>query len=256
MHPPFRTIATLLTIFALVSTASAQWGTVSGRVMFSGKPPVPKPLEIKKDKDFCGKHKLVDERLIVGPTGGLKNAIVMWDGPAPAKLHPSYAANAKIPVKLDNLKCRYEPHVVLLQCNQDLIIGNPDPIGHSVKIEGFAIAPISVIIPAAASKKAKFAAPERLPIEATCAIHTWMTARVVIKDHPYMAVTDAAGNFTIPNLPAGPVTLQFWHEEAGYLDTVTIGRKAQEWKKGRAALNVPDGETLQLGDVDVTGSFD
>lgn len=253
-----RTRVVLIAFLLLVisSIASAQWGSISGRVVFGGKPPVPKPLKVDKDKDFCGKHKLVDERMIVGATGGLKNVVVTWHGAAPAKVHPMYAANAKVPVKLDNLKCRYEPHVVLLQCNQDLIIGNPDPIGHSVKIEGFAIAPISVIVPAAAKKTAKFPVPERLPAAATCAIHPWMKALVVIKDHPYMAVTDAAGDFTISNLPAGKVTLQFWHEEAGYLDSVTIGGKAEDWKKGRAGFTIPDGGALQLGAIDVAGSFD
>ena len=34
-------------------------------------------------------------------------------------------------------------------------------------------------------------------------------------DHPYFALTDDQGRFTIPNLPAGSYTLKAWHEEAG-----------------------------------------
>ena len=35
-------------------------------------------------------------------------------------------------------------------------------------------------------------------------------------DHPYSAVTDAAGNFTIPNAPVGAWRLVVWHEAVGF----------------------------------------
>src|SRR5262249_7279902 len=49
-------------------------------------------------------------------------------------------------------------------------------------------------------------------------IHPWVNGYVWAFDHPYFAVTDAKGNFTIPDAPAGTGRLVVWHEKVGYLD--------------------------------------
>ena len=36
-----------------------------------------------------------------------------------------------------------------------------------------------------------------------CNVHAWMNAYVGVLEHPYFAVTDASGRFSIPQLPAG-----------------------------------------------------
>lgn len=43
-------------------------------------------------------------------------------------------------------------------------------------------------------------------------IHPWMQAWVGVMEHPFFAVTDAAGRFEIKGLPAGAYTLEVWHE--------------------------------------------
>lgn len=45
-----------------------------------------------------------------------------------------------------------------------------------------------------------------------CKVHPEMIAFVVAVDTPYFAVTDAEGNYTIPDLPAGTYTVSVWHE--------------------------------------------
>ena len=44
--------------------------------------------------------------------------------------------------------------------------------------------------------------------------HTWMNGWIYVFDHPYYAVTDEAGTFTIKDVPAGEHTLELWHEPA------------------------------------------
>src|SRR5207302_5822152 len=58
-----------------------------------------------------------------------------------------------------------------------------------------------------------------------CDVHSWMTGYVGVLSHPYFAVTDATGAFTIANVPAGKQTVQVWHEQYGAL-TQTVDVKA------------------------------
>ena len=47
-------------------------------------------------------------------------------------------------------------------------------------------------------------------------IYPWMKGYARAFDHPYFAVTDAAGKFSIANAPAGTWRLVAWHEAVGY----------------------------------------
>jgi hypothetical protein len=42
-----------------------------------------------------------------------------------------------------------------------------------------------------------------------------MLGFIHVFDHPYFAVTDDKGVFSISNVPAGTYTLKAWHEDAG-----------------------------------------
>ena len=42
-----------------------------------------------------------------------------------------------------------------------------------------------------------------------------MTAFVGVVTHPYFAVTDRHGEFSIRNIPPGTYTLKTWHEQFG-----------------------------------------
>lgn len=45
-----------------------------------------------------------------------------------------------------------------------------------------------------------------------CNVHPEMEAYVVVLTNPYFAITDAEGNFTIQDVPAGTYTLKTWNE--------------------------------------------
>jgi len=44
-----------------------------------------------------------------------------------------------------------------------------------------------------------------------CDIHSYMYATILVFDHPYFAVPDEDGNFTLPNVPEGRYTLAYWY---------------------------------------------
>ena len=53
-----------------------------------------------------------------------------------------------------------------------------------------------------------------------------MTAYVGVLEHPFFAVTDGAGRFSIPKLPPGSYTLEVWHETLGtQTQQVTVAAK-------------------------------
>jgi hypothetical protein len=47
-----------------------------------------------------------------------------------------------------------------------------------------------------------------------CDVHPWMFSYVTVVDHPYFAVTDKDGNFSIKNVPAGKYTITALHRKA------------------------------------------
>jgi hypothetical protein len=69
-----------------------------------------------------------------------------------------------------------------------------------------------------------------------------MSGWLLIKDHPYMAVSDANGKLQIKNLPVGRWTIQFWHEKAGYVSDVSKAGQATEWPRGRLEVEIKSGD--------------
>lgn len=252
------TILTAVVLGLFASQAHAQWGTLSGQFVYDGKAPTPKPAVINKDVAVCGKHNLVNEDLVVNPeNGGIANvAIYLYvaRGKKAPTAHPDYAKTATEEVTLDNTNCRFEPHVVTLRTTQTLLIGNQDTVGHNTKIDALKNIPINPILPAKGVIKQKFPKEERLPVLVSCSIHPWMNARVVIRESPYMAVTDKDGKFEIKNLPVGEHTFQVWQEAAGYISAVSIDGKATKWAKGRFKYTVNDGDN-DMGVIKVSPSL-
>lgn len=246
-------LAVLLAATFGISTAQAQWGDLSGRLVYDGPVPSRPAIRVTKDVEFCGKHDLKQENLVVNPeNGGLANVVVALYSRTPVKAHSSYEESADKEVHLDNTNCRFEPRVVLLRTSQTLVIGNDDPIGHNTKIDTVINPPINPIVPANGELKVKFTQEERFPIPVSCSIHPWMSAKMIVKDHPYMAVTDKDGKFTIKNAPAGKeVMFQAWHEESGYVSDVSVDGKAQSWRRGIFTKTLSEGQN-EMGEIKVS----
>src|SRR5262249_4421621 len=54
------------------------------------------------------------------------------------------------------------------------------------------------------------------PISVQCDIHPWMKAYIRVFNHPYFAVTDEDGKFTIKDAPAGEWRIVVWQEKSGW----------------------------------------
>jgi plastocyanin len=52
-------------------------------------------------------------------------------------------------------------------------------------------------------------------VKVYCHIHSQMTATILVLDHPYFAVPELDGSFSLPNVPSGRYTIVGWHERVG-----------------------------------------
>jgi hypothetical protein len=230
----------------IVGAARAdEWGSIKGRFVFGGDAPAAAELKADKDTEVCGKHKLLAEELVVGADKGVAN-VVVFVRDKDVKVNPELKATA--PVVLDNSSCRFEPHVVFVQTDQQLVIKNSDTIGHNSNIATIKNPPANPVIPGGGETTVTFKADEAVPAQVTCNIHPWMKAWLVVRPNPYAAVSKADGSFEIKGVPAGEVELQFWHEKAGYVGEMTIGGKAEKASKGRKKVAVTAAGT-DLGDI-------
>ena len=247
---------TLLLAMAVVLLAhplSAQeWGDLTITFVYGAPAPDPVPLEITADHEHCGRFNVVDESLTVNPENrGVANVFVWLSlrrGETAPDAHPSYAETADDKVLLDNEECRFAPHALVLRTSQTLVVSNSDPIGHNCRIDTFANPPINYTVPAHGQFEHRFERPERLPSRVSCSIHPWMSGWLLIKDNPYMAVSDEDGKLLVRNLPVGKWTFQVWHQRAGFVDRVTVDGAETTWTRGRLEVDVQAGEN-DLGEV-------
>ncbi|UUO06213.1 hypothetical protein M4951_23010 [Blastopirellula sp. J2-11] len=246
------TSALLLTLLFSNLASAEGWGTIKGKFIVNGATPDPAVLEVEKDKAVCGLKPIYEQNLVVGPKGELKNACV-WLTVARGKLyptaHPMYAATAKDEIDVDNIACVYDPHVTFIRTSQKAKFKNMDPIPHNVKVDGFANAAMNTLIPAMGEFVQSFPEEERTPIPASCSIHPWMSAYLLIRESPYAVVSQADGSFELANVPVGKWTFQFWHTAGGYMSELQMQGKPQKDRRGQYEIEVVDGQVTDLGEI-------
>jgi plastocyanin len=195
--------------------------TIRGVVTLGGKPP--EMATIPNQPCHAGAGPLKEESVVVDSDGHLRNVIVYLEN-APVAATVSNLP----PVVLDQVNCRYFPHVVVLRTGQTLHVTTNDPTLHNVHglctaNEAFNFA----LVAPGQSKDLVFTEPERFPIR--CDVHPWMRAYVQVFTHPWFAVTGADGSFELRDVPAGNYMLVAWQEKYG---------------EQRVPVTVPDGQTV------------
>lgn len=250
-------VAGLMVTLASTSVMAADWGTLRGRLVFDGTPPERPKFVLNKDVEFCGKHEPREEKLVIHPDDrGIANVVIWLDtksGEVPA-IHPEFEKSATATIRLANKGCRFEPHICVLRTGQALLIENPDQVDHNTAAGLDRNSPFNDLTPAGRSvERTRFTLPEKVPAQVQCSIHPWMTGWLVLKDHPYVTVSDAHGRFELKNLPAGERTFVVWHELPGFVEEVTRGTQAESWKRGKVSVRISP-ESNDLGEIHVSGN--
>ncbi len=198
-----------------------QDGSITGQVIFEGKAPPPATLPVHKNKKVCGES-TPDESLLIDAQRGLKNVVVVLEGVHAGKESPA------LPTLLDNKNCAFVPRVQTMTVGQTLELRNSDFILHNVhaRQNGYQTV-FNLGLPYWSEKTYRFTQPGHVLIDCDV-LHTWMRAHIIVTDHPYTAVTDAAGRFAISHIPAGEYGLRLWHERLGEQTQPVSVRMAQE----------------------------
>jgi len=219
----------------------AETGDLKIHFEYGGDAPAPSAIDVNKDVQFCGKSKLMNERLLVNPKNkGVKNVVVyVYTGRGGSKLDAVPAANKTL--TLANDACRFEPHIVIAQTGDTLKVTNPDSVGHNANLGFFNNKQQNFTIPAGQEKTVALEENEPAPIPVDCNIHPWMKSYVVVLDHPFAAVSDENGDLMIKGLPAGEELVFRVYHEAGGIKEVEINGKSEEWSRSRFKVDVKPG---------------
>ena len=216
-----KTILLLIT-FTMMSV-SIDAGTLKGHVKYDGKPPKKKRLRMDADPVCGSSHSgpVYSENFKMAKDGSMAEALVYlkevsYDGGVPSE-----------PAVLDQKGCIYMPHVFGMVAGQELLIKNSDATLHNIHSMPKVNKEFNFAMPKVVKeKKSTFSLSEPDPFYIKCDVHPWMKSWVLVSDHPFFAVTDENGNFSIEGIPAGTYEVVCWQEKFGkrtITKKVTIG---------------------------------
>lgn len=201
---------TILAASAVALAGPPSGGTVSGKVTYEGTPARMKPIDMSKEP-VCAKMyttPVTTESVVTGPNNALEYVVVYISAGAPDESAPSQAA------VFTQKGCRYIPHILAFQVNQELKIINEDQTSHNIH-------PLPKVNrewnksqpPGTPSISEKYDKAEFIPVK--CNVHPWMHGDFAVLKNSHYAVTGEDGVFTLPNLPPGRYTVTAWQESYG-----------------------------------------
>lgn len=188
-------------------------GTISGKILYDGKPVRPKKVTVTQDQGACGNMKeispvQVDQR-------GVVDAVVWVDDITHGK---DYSFPSPV---MDQKGCMFMPHIMLMKPGQ-LKVTNSDNAAHNVHVFPKANRSFNQVQPPGGD-------PIEIPLFrpdtaiVRCDVHTWMQSYVIVAQNPYYVLSGKGGAFTLTEVPPGTHHLKVWQETLGTQEqTVTV----------------------------------
>lgn len=198
-------------------------GDVTGKINFTGAASKQIPIRMDADKVCKGSHSsaVYSPEVVVNTNKTLKNVFVSIK----SGLDKKYPAPSS-PFVLDQKGCEYSPHVFGIMVGQEIIIQNSDATLHNVHGLGKSNPQFNTAQPLKGMKlKKKFEKEEKM-MKIKCEVHNWMSTYAGVVSNPFFDVSDADGNFTLKDVPAGNYVIEAWHEKFGVQELkVTVSNK-------------------------------
>ena len=194
------------------SVAIGPTGRIRGSVRLAGAPPPERSEPVGQNQNVCGQSVPVTHAH-VAPNGGLRQAFVYLD-----KVPATSAPAPRATLEVEQRRCEYLPHSMIAPMGASLEIVNDDPILHNIHARETTPQGLRTVFNIAQpirGQRTTLDAPFTKPgvVTLTCeAGHPWMTAYILVANHPYVAVTGDDGSFVIENVPVGTYPITMWHE--------------------------------------------
>jgi hypothetical protein len=218
---PLLILTALVAFTATLTGAQNGPSTISGTVRLVGPPPNIPTVLPQMDFDMCGSVARPTQSLLLGSNQTVRNVIVYLAGYT--QNTASNGTNDAIVV--DQRDCEFVPRIQIVRSGVPLILKNSDPILHVVRIDLMSSTNgprtlLKTATPYAGYEKiyqlANFREPTLLQVTSGNG-HEWMAAYIAVLPHPWAALTDENGRFTLHNVPAGAHKIYAWHEALGTL---------------------------------------
>jgi plastocyanin len=145
----------------------------------------------------------------------MRDFVVYIDGPAATNAHaPERPVQVITTRKITQRGAVFTPHILPIMAGTTVEWPNYDDIYHNVfsmsEAKPFDLGLYKTVGEKGETKNITFDQSGR--VDVFCSIHASMNCIVLVLPNPWFASADAAGHYTITNVPAGNYTLKAWHE--------------------------------------------
>lgn len=194
-------------------------GNLKAKLTYLGK--VPK----KKFSDpYCGDGIPIDD-LVVGENKELKDVVIYLEIKTDKKIDETGE------VVVDQKGCVFVPKVVLAKVGSKIRIKNSDETLHNFHVISDLNPEINSGMPNKGSELIYEPTTAEF-IRIKCDVHPWMGGWIVVRKHPYYALSGLDGLTELKDIPVGKYKLHMRHFSLGHME--------QE-------VEIKDGETTEIG---------
>lgn len=190
-------------------------GSLKGTVKFAGTPPEKVLFNVSSDAFCTGKwegKEAIDQQFEVNADGTVPHVFVYPKKGGPQDSYEGYTPPTGF--KVTQHDCYYVPHVFGVMEGQSFEVHNDDQTMHNVNVKPQRSDPVNKGQAPGDSDTFVFNKKEKA-IPFACDVHSWMSAKCWVMDHPFFATSGADGSFEIKGLPDGKYTFVAWHENFG-----------------------------------------
>jgi hypothetical protein len=175
-------------------------------------------IQVSKEIEQCaeGDHFSSQREVFDPETLGLQNCVVTLTDITKGKAWTGEMAKDDRSAVVDQKHCQYVPHILVVRDETQINVWNSDPTKHNIhgfmnteQVNQFNFGTAEGV-KAENVPEAFLERPAKYILR--CDIHPWMNAYIWAVKNPYIAVTDAKGQYTLDDVPPGTYTVECWHE--------------------------------------------
>jgi len=223
--PEIQKVITPVTESTTAAPSNSAVANVKGVIDFEGVAPVGKRILLPAACAKSNPGTIYSNEVIVN-NGKLQNVLVRVIKGLEGK---TFTDVPTVPVILDQKGCIYHPRVVAARVGQEVVIINSDTVFHNVRSISKNNPTFNVPMAKKDQRISKRFDHAEIFLQAKCSVHPWMGANIAVIEHPYFAISNEQGEFTLKNLPEGHYTIEAWHEVFGTKTVdITVSNQSNE----------------------------